>query len=124
VVVRALIYLQSDDTYKVVFPTSHVEKAFATYDFGLLDFHPRTPLGRRAYTIPPTRQRILLKCNYLSHAAAARLLGHVALANTGRVLRREGGDVEYSKSPRTPPAGRGVGLLCNLIRLAETTFHR
>ena len=39
VVVRALIYLQSDATYKVVFDDSRVEKAFATYDFGLLDFH-------------------------------------------------------------------------------------
>ena len=38
-VVRALIYLQSDATYKVVFHDSGVEKAFATYDFGLLDFH-------------------------------------------------------------------------------------
>jgi hypothetical protein len=39
VVVRALIYLQSDATYKVVFHDSKVEKAFAIYDFGLLDFH-------------------------------------------------------------------------------------
>ena len=39
IVVRALIYLQSDATYKVVFDDSRVEKAFATYDFGLLDFH-------------------------------------------------------------------------------------
>ena len=39
IVVRALIYLQSDDTYKVVFDDSRVEKAFATYEFGLLDFH-------------------------------------------------------------------------------------
>ena len=37
VVVRALIYLQSDATYKVEFHDSRVEKAFATYDFGLLD---------------------------------------------------------------------------------------
>ena len=39
IVVRALIYLQSDATYKVVFADSRVEKAFATYEFGLLDFH-------------------------------------------------------------------------------------
>ena len=39
IVVRALIYLQSDDTYKVVFADSRVEKAFTTYEFGLLDFH-------------------------------------------------------------------------------------
>jgi hypothetical protein len=38
-VVRALIYLQSDATYKVVFADSKVEKAFTTYEFGLLDFH-------------------------------------------------------------------------------------
>ena len=35
VVVRALIYLQSDATYKVVFHDSRVEKAFATYDFSM-----------------------------------------------------------------------------------------
>ena len=61
---RALIYLQSDATYKVVFGDSRVEKAFATYDFGLLDFHRELHWVEGHYN-PADRQRILLKCNYL-----------------------------------------------------------
>ncbi|HYD06498.1 MAG TPA: hypothetical protein VEC60_12275, partial [Reyranella sp.] len=59
VVVRALIYLQSDATYKVVFHDSRIEKAFATYDFGLLDFHRELHWVEGEYN-PADRQRILL----------------------------------------------------------------
>ena len=51
-VVRALIYLQSDATYKVVFGDSRVEKAFATYDFGLMDF-TASCIGSRGPTTRP-----------------------------------------------------------------------
>ncbi|MEM8949550.1 MAG: hypothetical protein AAGC99_09490, partial [Pseudomonadota bacterium] len=63
-VVRSLIYLQSDATYKVVFADSGVEKAFESYDFGLLDFHKELHWVEGDYN-PDDRQRILLKCNYL-----------------------------------------------------------
>ena len=63
-VVRALIYLQSDATYKVVFHDSRMEKAFVTYDFGLLDFHRELHWVEGKYN-PDDQQRILLKCNYL-----------------------------------------------------------
>jgi hypothetical protein len=83
VVVRALIYLQSDATYKVVFQDSRVEKAFATYDFGLLDFHRELHWVEGHYN-PADRQRILLKCNYLVTPRNAVLLGRATLAaNTG-----------------------------------------
>jgi hypothetical protein len=110
IVVRALIYLQSDATYKVVFHDSRVEKAFATYDFGLLDFHRELHWVEGQYN-PADRQRILLKCNYLVTRPTGAL-GRARSANTAGV-RREAA-MEYSKSPRTPTQF-AVGFLCNLV---------
>ena len=115
VVVRALIYLQSDATYKVVFSDSRVEKAFATYDFGLLDFHRELHWVEGHYN-PADRQRILLKCNYLVSPKNAVLLGRAALAANTGVFYVVKAAMEYSKSPRTPPQ-LFVGLLCNFFRL-------
>ena len=64
IVVRALIYLQSDASYQVVFADSGIAKAFTTYDFGLLDFHRELHWVEGTYD-PHGPQRILLKCNYL-----------------------------------------------------------
>lgn len=114
VVVRALIYLQSDATYKVVFDDSRVEKAFETYDFGLLDFHRELHWVEGQYD-PADRQRILLKCNYLVTPRNAAVAGRAALAANTAVFYVVKAAMEYSKSPRTP-AERTVGFLCNLFR--------
>ncbi len=114
VVVRALIYLQSDATYKVVFDDSRVEKAFASYDFGLLDFHRELHWVEGQYN-PADRQRILLKCNYLVTPRDGALSGRAALAANTAVFYVVKAAMEYSKSPRTP-AQRAVGFLCNLFR--------
>ena len=114
IVVRALIYLQSDATYKVVFDDSRVEKAFETYDFGLLDFHRELHWVEGQYN-PADRQRILLKCNYLVTPCNAAVAGRAALAANTAVFYVVKAAMEYSKSPRTP-VERAVGLLCNLFR--------
>lgn len=114
IVVRALIYLQSDDTYKVVFADSHVEKAFTTYEFGLLDFHRELHWVEGAFN-PADRQRILLKCNYLVTLPGGVAFGRMALAANTAVFYVVKAAMEYSKSPRTP-AQRAVGFLCNLFR--------
>lgn len=114
VVVRALIYLQSDATYKVVFADSGVEKAFATYEFGLLDFHRELHWVEGQYD-PADRQRMLLKCNYLVTRRNAVLAGRAALAANTGVFYVVKAAMEYSKSPSTPPQV-AVGLLCNLFR--------
>lgn len=114
VVVRALIYLQSDATYKVVFGDSRVEKAFATYEFGLMDFHRELHWVEGHYN-PADRQRILLKCNYLVTRRNAALLGRAALAANTGVFYVVKAAMEYSKSPSTPPQV-AVGFLCNLFR--------
>jgi hypothetical protein len=113
-VVRALIYLQSDTSYTVVFGDSNVRQAFGTYEFGLLDFHRELHWVEGTYT-PGGPQRILLKCNYLiappNAGWAVRL---VIAANTG-VFYVVKAAMEYSKSPRTPPQ-IAVGLICNIAR--------
>lgn len=113
-VVRALIYLQSDATYSVVFADSGVEKAFESYDFGLLDFHKELHWVKGEYN-PNDQQRILLKCNYLiAPKNAVWLTRFLEAANTG-VFYVVKSAMEYSKSPRTP-AQYTIGALCNIMR--------
>ncbi len=114
IVVRALIYVQSDPTYKVVFHDSRVERAFTTYEFGLLDFHRELHWVEGAFN-PADRQRILLKCNYLVTLPGGAALGWAALAANTAVFYVVKRAMEYSKNPRTP-AQVAVGFLCNLFR--------
>jgi len=114
VVVRALIYLQSDATYTVVFDDSGVRKAFGSYEFGLLDFHRELHWVEGEYN-PTDRQRILLKCNYLVTPPNAAVAGWGALAANTTVFYIVKAAMEYSKSPRTPPQ-HVLGMLCNLFR--------
>ncbi|NJO37878.1 MAG: hypothetical protein HC871_10020 [Rhizobiales bacterium] len=114
-VVRALIYLQSDATYKVVFADSGVEKAFGTYEFGLLDFHRELHWVEGEYN-PDDRQRILLKCNYLVAPRNAVWLTKALLAANTGIFYVVKAAMEYSKSPRTP-LQYAVGGLCNVMRV-------
>ncbi|MEZ5904165.1 MAG: hypothetical protein R3C69_03340 [Geminicoccaceae bacterium] len=114
-VVRALIYLQSDATYKVVFADSRVEKAFESYEFGLLDFHKELHWVEGDYN-PEDRQRILLKCNYLIAPKNAVWVTKALLAANTGVFYVVKAAMEYSKSPRTPVQYL-VGYLCNVMRL-------
>ena len=113
-VVRALIYLQSDATYKVVFHDSGIEKAFVTYDFGLLDFHRELHWVEGEYN-PADQQRILLKCNYLVTPRHGGFAAQAVNAANTMVFYVVKAAMEYSKSPRNLPQ-RFVGLLCNLFR--------
>ncbi|MGI9449952.1 MAG: hypothetical protein ACR2QH_04845 [Geminicoccaceae bacterium] len=114
-VVRALIYLQSDATYKVVFADSGVERAFESYEFGLLDFHKELHWVEGDYD-PHDRQRILLKCNYLiAPRNAIWITKGVLAANTG-IFYLVKAAMEYSKSPKTP-LQYAVGYGCNVVRL-------
>ena len=116
-VVRALIYLQSDATYTVVFGDSRLKKAFATYEFGILDFHRELHWVEGEYN-PADRQRILLKCNYLVAPANASGMARALLAANTGVFYIVKAAMEYSKSPRTPPQ-KAVGFFCNLFRIAN-----
>lgn len=113
-VVRALIYLQSDASYTVVFADSGVRKAFGTYDFGLLDFHRELHWVEGHY-VPGGPQRILLKCNYLLAPPGGGWIVRVAIAANTAVFYVVKAAMEYSKSPSTPPQ-IVVGWLCNAAR--------
>jgi hypothetical protein len=118
VVVRALIYLQSDRTYKVVFADSRVEKAFGDYEFGILDFHRELHWVEGEYR-PEDRQRILLKCNYLLVPPGGglwqRVMTHAVMAANTGVFYVVKAAMEYSKSPKNLPQ-RLVGHVCNWAR--------
>lgn len=114
-VVRSLIYLQSDATYKVIFVDSQVEKAFASYEYGLLDFHRELHWVEGDYN-PADRQRILLKCNYLVAPTNAVWITRALLAANKGVFYVVKAAMEYSKSPKTP-VQKAVGYVCNVMRL-------
>jgi hypothetical protein len=114
-VVRALIYVQSDDAYTVVFGDSGVRRAFTTYEFGLLDFHRELHWVEGEYR-PGGAQRILLKCNYLVAPRDSKIARRAVQAANTAVFYVVKAAMEYSKSPETP-AQRAIGLLCNLMRL-------
>jgi hypothetical protein len=113
-VVRALIYLQSDATYTVVFADSNLRKAFGSYDFGLLDFHRELHWVEGEFT-PGSPQRILLKCNYLVAPRNAGWAVEIVLAANTAVFYVVKAAMEYSKSPKTPPQ-IVVGWVCNAAR--------
>lgn len=113
-VVRALIYLQSDRSYTVVFADSGLRQAFGTYDWGLLDFHRELHWVEGEYT-PGGPQRILLKCNYLVAPRGAEWAVQLAIAANTAVFYVVKAAMEYSKSPRTP-AQVAVGWVCNAAR--------
>ena len=113
-VVRALIYLQSDTSYTVVFGDSDVRHAFGTYEFGLLDFHRELHWVEGTYT-PGGPNRILLKCNYLVAPANAGWAARLMMAANTSVFYVVKAAMEYSKSPRTLPQ-KAVGLVCNVAR--------
>ena len=108
IVVRALIYLQSDTTYKVVFADSRLEKAFGSYEFGLLDFHRELHWVEGEYN-PADRQRILLKCNYLvTPRGGAGRGARRARRQHRRVLRRQVGDGVLEESAHAAAVRRRI----------------
>ena len=113
-VVRALIYLQSDASYTVVFADSQVRKAFGSHEFGLLDFHRELHWVEGEFT-PGGPQRILLKCNYLIAPKNAGVVARLVLAANTGVFYLVKAAMEYSKSPATAPQ-RFVGRVCNVAR--------
>jgi len=114
-VVRSLIYLQSDATYKVVFGDSKVEKAFTTYEFGLLDFHRELHWVEGEYN-PDDMQRILVKCNYFIMSPNAGFIERALLSANTAVFYVVKAAMEYSKSPKNPLQFI-VGLFCNVFRV-------
>jgi len=113
-VVRALIYLQSDATYTVVFAGSGLAKAFGSHEFGLLDFHRELHWVEGEFN-PSDRQRILLKCNYLVTPRDTPVWTALVRGANTAVFYVVKAAMEYSKSPRTP-AQAVVGFFCNVFR--------
>ncbi|MEI6200715.1 MAG: hypothetical protein WCP68_02065 [Enhydrobacter sp.] len=97
-----------------MFTDSVIEKAFASYEFGLLDFHRELHWVEGEFN-PGAPHRILLKCNYLVTQPGAAVRGRAALAANTSVFYVVKAAMEYSKSPRVP-AQKAVGYLCNLFR--------
>jgi hypothetical protein len=104
-----------DSHYKVVFGSSQVEKAFVTYDFGILDFHRELHWVEGEYN-PNDKERILLKCNYMVSPPHGGLVKRAVMGMNTGVFYVVKAAMEYSKNPKTPPQ-KIVGYFCNFFRL-------
>jgi hypothetical protein len=114
-VVRALIYIESDGAYEVVFDTSGTQKRFKTYDFGILDFHREYHWVNGKYD-PSSGNRILLKLNYLVCPRCTSVYENAILWANKAVFFAVKRCMEYSKSPKNPWQYL-VGKLCNVMRV-------
>src|SRR5262249_15193870 len=79
------------------------------------DFHRELHWVEGEYR-PTDRQRMLLKCNYLTAPRGAGVAARALLAANTGVFYVVKAAMEYSKRPRTPPQVV-VGWLCNLFRV-------
>jgi len=113
-VVRALVYVNADDSYQVVFNDSQVTKNFKTYEFGILDFHREYHWVLGAYSASD-EPRIVLKLNYMICPDCSAWYKHVYHSLHNTVFFIVKASMEYSKSPKTP-VQRVIGFFCNAFR--------
>lgn len=115
-VVRALIYLSSNDDYVVHFLDSEKEANMKTYDYAILDFNRELHYVSGTYS-PTAPPRIMLKCNYLvcpgCSPAYKRLITRLTEWTSFGIVRKS---MNYSKDPQSP-CQYVVGWACNLFRV-------
>ena len=114
-VVRALIYINADDSYVVKFLDSGIEHNFKTYEFGLLDFHNELHEVHGEYNRKDT-PRILLKCQYLICPNCTPWYEKLTILLNLYIFYVVKHCMEYSKSPKTS-FQRFVGWICNVMRI-------
>lgn len=113
-VVRALIYISSNDNYVVHFEDSKVSHNFKTYEYGLLDFHRELHWVEGSFE-PSDTPRMLLKCNYLVCEDCSHVYSYILQKLNEWIFYTVKACMEYSKSPKTP-FQKFVGFICNFFR--------
>ena len=114
-VVRALIYLSSSGSLKVVFHDCKKKYSFKTYDYGLLDFHRELHHVEGTYDSNEKIPRILLKCNYYLCDDCNSIYSDFVKQLNILIFYIVKTSMEYSKSPKTITQ-KIIGFFCNFFR--------
>lgn len=119
-VVRALIYINSNDDFVVHFLDSNVSHNFQNYEYGILDFNREYHFVEGKYNekMDYKDSRILLKLNYLVCPKCSKTYTEFIIFINYLVFLIVKTCMEYSKSPQTP-FQYFIGFFCNLFRIVN-----
>jgi len=116
-VVRALIYINSNDDFVVHFLDSNISYNFKNYEYGILDFNREYHFVEGNYDEKMNYKdsRILLKLNYLVCPKCSKVYTEFIIFINYIIFLIVKTSMEYSKSPQTP-FQYFIGFFCNLFR--------
>jgi hypothetical protein len=119
-VVRALIYINSNDDFVVHFLDSNISHHFKNYEYGILDFNREYHFVEGDYNEKMNYKdsRILLKLNYLVCPKCSKTYTEFIIFINYIVFLIVKTSMEYSKSPQTP-FQYFIGFFCNLFRIVN-----
>ena len=119
-VVRALIYINSNDNFVVHFLDSNNSHNFKNYEYGILDFNKEYHFVEGNYDNKMNYKdsRILLKINYLVCPKCSKYYTEFIILINYLVFYIVKTCMEYSKSPKTP-FQYFIGFFCNLFRIVN-----
>jgi len=119
-VIRALVYVNSNDDFKVHFLDSKKSHHFSNYEFGILDFNREYHWVEGSYNknMDHKDSRILLKINYLVCPNCSSGYTKFIIFLNASVFSFVKICMQYSKSPQTPFQCI-IGFFCNLFRLVN-----
>jgi hypothetical protein len=119
-VVRALIYINSNDDFVVHFLDSNISHHFQNYEYGILDFNREYHFVEGKYNekMDYTDSRILLKLNYLVCPKCSKTYTEFVIFMNYIIFFIVKTSMEYSKSPQTP-FQYFIGFFCNLFRIVN-----
>lgn len=119
-IVRALIYVNSNDDFVVHFLDSNVSRHFNNYEYGILDFNREYHFvdGKYNEKIDYKDSRILLKLNYLVCPKCSKTYTELLIFINAMIFFIVKKSMEYSKSPQNP-FQYFIGFFCNLFRVVN-----
>lgn len=119
-IVRALIYINSNDDFVVHFLDSKISHHFKTYQYGILDFNREYHFveGKYDKNIDIKNTRILLKINYLICPKCSKIYASFIIFLNAFVFYIVKSCMEYSKSPQNI-FQYIIGFFCNLFRVVN-----
>ena len=119
-VVRALIYINSQDDFVVHFLDSNISHHFSNYEYGILDFNREYHWVEGKYNekMDYKDSRILLKLNYLMCPKCSTIYTEFVILLNALIFSIVKICMEYSKSPQTV-FQHIIGFFCNLFRVVN-----
>ena len=119
-VVRALIYINSNDDFVVHFIDSNISHHFTNYEYGILDFNREYHWveGKYNNSMDYKDSRILLKINYLICPKCTTIYKKFIILMNRTVFYIVKSCMEYSKSPKNI-FQYIIGFFCNLFRVVN-----